>query len=121
MLEKLLMAQKAIRKTEPDLMLINYQELVGIQVTWHRDGFFRYSVADIYNKVYGTDLRQYDFEPNALMEKEILNEVCTSAKDVTAIQELLEIQKSKYIMVNAWGLQNDIETHLEKLIKKGDL
>jgi DNA sulfur modification protein DndC len=121
MLEKLLIAQKAIRKTEPELMLINYQELVGIQVTWHRDGIFNFSVADIYNKVYGTDLHAFDFDSGSTIEKEILQEVCTSAKDIKAIQELLEIQKSRYIMVNAWGLQSDIETHLEKLIKKGEL
>jgi DNA sulfur modification protein DndC len=34
------------------------------------------------------------------------------------INELLEIQKSKTILVNNYGLQNDIETYLEKFLVK---
>ena len=119
MLEKLLQAQKQIREYDPDLMLINYQELVAIQVTWHRDGIFNISVAEIYNKVYDTDLDADDFDTQSTSEKEILNDVCLNSTDAELITELLEIQKTKYIMANNWGLQNDIEAHIEKRIKKG--
>jgi DNA sulfur modification protein DndC len=118
-LEELLKAQKEIRKHEPELMLVNYQELVAIQVIWHRDSHFRYSVAEIYNRVYGTDLDDADFDTNTNLEKEILEDVCSSEDDVQMIMELLEIQKTKYIMTRNWGLQNDIEAHLEKTIKRG--
>jgi DNA sulfur modification protein DndC len=119
MLEVLLKAQKQIREHDAELMLINYQELVAIQVTWHRDGVFNYSVAGIYNKVYGTDLAENDFDTHSILEKEILHEVCLNESDVELITELLEIQKAKYIMASNWGLQNDIEAHLEKRINKG--
>lgn len=116
MLEKLLQAQKEIRKEEPEMMLINFQELVAIQVIWHRDAIFNYSVAAIYNKVYGTDLQEADFD-NEIIDKQILNEVC-NPEDVELINELLLIQKSKIILVNNYGMQNDIEVRLEKFIKK---
>jgi DNA sulfur modification protein DndC len=116
MLEKLLLAQREIRKQEPEMMLINYQELVAIQVTWHRDSNFKYSVAEIYNNVYGTDLQADDFALQKNIESEILSEVCNS-EDYGLINELLELQKSKFILVNNYRM-TDIETHLERFIKK---
>jgi DNA sulfur modification protein DndC len=116
MLETLLLAQKEVRIQEPEMMLINYQELVAIQVTWHRDGIFNYSVASIYNKIYGTDLLENDFTGDNI-EKNILEEVCTK-EDALLINQLLELQKSKFILVNNYGMQNDIESHIEKFLKK---
>jgi len=116
MLEKLLQAQKSVRAQEPDVILINYQELVSIQIIWHRDGIFNYNVASIYNKVYGTDLQSIDFVGDQV-ENEILKEVCEPG-DVSLINELLDLQKSKFLLVNNYGLQNDLETHLDRFIKK---
>jgi DNA sulfur modification protein DndC len=113
MLKLLLEAQKEVQRTETDLVIINYQELVAIQVTWHRDSIFNYSVAEIYNEVYGTDLDRSDFNNQDVFEKEILKEVCENKHDFDLINELLEIQKSRYIMVNNYGLHHDIENHLE--------
>jgi DNA sulfur modification protein DndC len=117
MLELLLKAQKEIRSQNQDMALINYQELVAIQVTWHRDAYFKYSVASIYNKVYGTDLTNNDFTDQTVFEKELLSESCLDKGDFKIINELLEIQKSKIILVNNYGLQSDIENHLERHIK----
>lgn len=116
MLEMLLKAQKEIRLQEPEMMLISYQELIAIQVTWNRDGYFKYKVSEIYNRVYGTDLQDYDFSGNTV-ENDILNEVC-KPDDVQLINELLELQKSKFILVNNYGMQNDIESHIDRFIKK---
>lgn len=118
MLEVLLRAQKEIMEQEPETMLINYQELVAIQVTWHRDSIFNLSVAEIYNKIYKTDLKSADFSDQAIFEKYILNESCKQSGDFQLITELLELQKSKFILVNNYGLQNDIENHLEHYLKK---
>lgn len=115
MLEKLLAAQKLVREEEPEMTLINYQELVAIQVTWHRDAIFNYNVASVYNKVYGTDLNELDFAAD-IFDQQLLNEVCDE-KDIKLIRELLELQKSKFILVNNWGMQNDIETHLERFLQ----
>jgi DNA sulfur modification protein DndC len=118
MLELLLRAQKEIRQQEPELCLINYQELVAIQVIWHRDSIFNLNVAEIYNRVHGTKLRDTDFNDQMIFEKEILRESCKNAKDYDLINELLELQKSRYILVNNWGLQSDIENHIERFVKK---
>ncbi|RKD12476.1 sulfurtransferase [Pelobium manganitolerans] len=117
MLKTLLEAQKEVQQTEPNLVLVNSQELVGIQVTWHRDSLFRFSVADIYNEVYGTDLKAADFEVQDVFEKETLKEVFTDETDFKLINELLEVQKSRYIMVNNYGLQHDLENYIERHTK----
>ena len=117
-LEELLKAQKEVNEQEPDLSLINYQELVAIQVTWFRDNDFHHSVADIYNKVYGTNLSNKDFEDHLIFEKEILKESCAeNPEDYQLINELLELQKAKTIMVKARGLQNDLENRLDQFVK----
>lgn len=117
MLKTLLQAQKEVQKSESELVLINAQELVGIQVTWHRDSLFKFSVANIYNSVYGTDLKAQDFAVQDIFEQEILKEVFTDDIDFNLINELLEVQKSKYILVSNYGLQNDIDNHLERHVK----
>ncbi|KRT17789.1 sulfurtransferase [Pedobacter ginsenosidimutans] len=117
MLKVLLEAQKEVQKTESDLILINSQELVGIQVTWHRDSLFRFSVADIYNEVYGTNLQAQDFEVKDVFEKDTLREVFVDETDYNLINELLEVQQSRYIMVNNYGLQHDLENHLEHYVR----
>lgn len=53
-----------------------------------------------------------------VFEKEILKSVCQDDGDFQLINELLEIQKSKYILVNSHGLQHDIENHLETYTRK---
>jgi DNA sulfur modification protein DndC len=118
MLRLLLKAQKEIQHTEQGLVIINYQELVAIQVLWHRDSIFNYSVADIYNEVNGTDLDKADFNNQEIFEKEILKAVCADDQDFQLINELLELQKSKYILVNNYGLQHDIENHIETHTRK---
>jgi len=118
-LESLLKAQKEVNKTEPEIGLINYQELVAIQVTWYRDNHFQHSVADIYNKVYGTRLNDNDFKDHLIFEKEILKETCAeNPDDFELINELLQLQKAKTIMVKARGLQNDLENRLDQFIKE---
>jgi DNA sulfur modification protein DndC len=117
MLRVLLEAQKEVQRSEPELVLINAQELVGIQVTWHRDSLFRFSVADIYNAVNGTDLDAKDFDVQDVFEKEILKEVFNDEADFELINEMLEVQRSKYILVSKYGLQNDLENHIDRHVK----
>lgn len=117
-LESLLRAQKEVNEQEPDLSLINYQELVAIQVIWYRDNHFTHSVADIYNKIYGTHLTDHDFKDHFIYEKELLKEACNgNPEDFKLINELLELQKSKTILVKARGLQHDLENRLEQFVK----
>lgn len=112
MLAELLKAQKLVQEEDPNLILINYQELVAIQVTWHRDSIFDYSVADIYNSIYQTQMTTEEFSDDRIFEKDLLRQICANDSDFRLLNELLEIQKSKIILVNKYGIQNDIENHI---------
>ncbi|QHT72092.1 DNA phosphorothioation system sulfurtransferase DndC [Rhodocytophaga rosea] len=118
-LEKLFVAQKEIRKTHPEMSLINYQELVAIQVIWYRDNIFTFKVADIYNKIFGTNITLDSANEKILREKEALKQACNgNQKDFELINELLALQKTKTILMNNRGLQNDLENRLEKFVKE---
>jgi len=117
LLEKLLRAQKEIQDAGEDFTLINYQELVAIQVIWYRDAIFEHNVADIYNKVFGTQFLDKDFNDEFVFEKKMLREICTDhPEDVQLITELLDLQKSKTILMNNYGLTNDMDRRLEKFL-----
>jgi DNA sulfur modification protein DndC len=118
LLEQLLNAQKEIQKTQPDVDLINFQELVAIQVLWYRDNIFNLNVADIYNKVFGFRINLEAYNEKYLMEKNLLKASCSSEKDFDLINELLSLQKSKTILMNNRGLQNDLENKIEHFLKE---
>jgi len=67
-LERIFKAQKKINDQGIDIELITNQELIAIQVTWYRDLFFVYKVADIYIKVFKKDLDMK--QHNKLIKKE---------------------------------------------------
>ncbi|GGE18159.1 DNA phosphorothioation system sulfurtransferase DndC [Sphingobacterium cellulitidis] len=117
-LTALLKAQKEIQAKYPDMMLINYQELVAIQVLWHRDNIFNYKVANIYNSIYGTSISLEGAENEKLLrEKEMLKEACGDNKeDFQLINELLTLQKSRTILMNSRGLQTDLENRLKQFV-----
>ena len=121
-LQQVLEAQKAIDEIDVGYKLINNQELIAIQVLWHRDDIFEYNVSELYRSIFD---KEFSFKDTAnaavLREKELLKEVCDDESDFLLINELLSLQKSKTILVNKWGLQNDldnkIEDHVEERIK----
>ncbi len=117
-LEKLLQAQHEIQKTEPEMTLINYQELVAIQVIWYRDCLFKYKVSEIYNKIYETKFSFEYEDERTKKEKELLKTICAERpKDYTLIADLLTLQKSKTLLMNNRGLQNDLENRIEQFIQ----
>ncbi|WP_285442348.1 DNA phosphorothioation system sulfurtransferase DndC [Candidatus Brocadia sp. AMX2] len=117
-LEKLFLAQKEIQQSQPNMVLISYQELAAIQVTWYRDNIFNYKVADIYNKVFGTNIILNVGDSNLVREKELLKESCKeSPEDFELINDLLALQKTKTILMNNRGLQNVLENRLEQFIR----
>ena len=119
-LEKLLQAQYEIQKSEPDMSLINYQELVAIQVIWYRDSIFNHRVADIFNIIYGTKLSFENENEKSLREKELLKINCTETpKDFILLNDLLTLQKTKTILMNNRGLQNDLENRINQFIQNG--
>ena len=121
-LEMLLKAQKEIQVEQPDINLINYQELVGIQVLWHRDNIFNYNVAEIYSKVFGQNIELETSNDRLIEEKKMLKESCQNDNErFELINELLSLQKSKTILMNNRGLQNDLENRLEQFVKSKHL
>jgi DNA sulfur modification protein DndC len=115
-LKKLLQAQKEIQKTQPNVMLINYQELVAIQVTWYRDNIFNYKVADIYNEIFGTQIELDAGDQNLIREKEMLKESCKNERDFELVNKLLALQKTKTILMNNRGIQSILENQIEQFI-----
>jgi len=117
-LEGLLQAQKEIQEEQPEINLINYQELVAIQVLWYRDNIFNYKVANIYNKVYGTDIKLDAADERIIKEKELLKQACVMHPgDFELINELLALQKTRTILMNSRGLQTDLENRLKQFVE----
>jgi len=108
-LRELLKAQKIIADYEPNFQLISNQELVAIQVLWHRDFIYDQSVPDIYKEVYGDELDLPKNNESIRIEKELLKETCESEEDFELINNLLKAQRNKILLVKKQGLQNDIE------------
>jgi len=119
-LEQLLRAQHEIMQAHGEMAaLISYQELVAIQVIWHRDGIFQHSVADIYNKIFGTVLDLRGADEQMLAEQSMLKEVCSAhPAHADLINELLGLQKTKTILMNKRGLQRTLEMRIEQFAKK---
>jgi DNA sulfur modification protein DndC len=117
-LRRILKAQKEIQKSE-GIELITHQEMVLIQYHWFRDSFFRTKVSQVYNRVFKTQMDMGKQEEKIKQEHELLKKSCKKEpKDVELIQDLLELQKTKTLMIKKRGLQADIETRLDEFIKK---
>ena len=114
-LERLLRAQATIQEQKPDTQLITNQELVTIQVIWHRDFIYDYNVSATYNRVYGQKTEFRNIAENVKKEKLLLKEVCqTNERDYELINDLLKAQRNRILLVNRRGLQKDIENVLEE-------
>lgn len=116
MLRELLETQKEVQKEHSSVRLITSQELIAIQVIWFRDGYFKPTVNDIYNDIYGYNIPNLEI---GLQERLILEKSCTDPQHFQLIQELLALQKSKVLMMRKFGLQNDIDEQLDRFVKKG--
>lgn len=115
LLKELLSMQKGTQNYRSSIDLITSQELIAIQVIWYRDGYFKTTVNDIYNEVYGYDI------PNdkiGLQERLLLEKACTNSAHYSLIQELLALQKNKILLMKKYGLQNDLEARLDTFIKE---
>ena len=116
-LERLLMAEANIRKERPELNLITRQELVTIQLIWHRDHIYEYDVSQVLNKAYGKNMEFEDIGENVHTEKLLLKKACKSyGSDYGLINNLLMAQKNRILLVNRRGLQRDIENILDEYL-----
>lgn len=65
----MLNSQRIIQKENPNIELITNQELVAIQVIWHRDAAyynlkFSKTVSSIYNKIYDKEMEMENMPKN---------------------------------------------------------
>ncbi|KAA6338056.1 hypothetical protein EZS27_013916 [termite gut metagenome] len=119
LLEQTLIAQREIQKENKGIELITNQELIAIQVIWHRDLCFQYRVSGIYNKVYNKELDMKKTDEKIQKEIDLLKSVCEDKpSDFDLIQELLIMQKNKALLNRKRGLKDDMEKVIEKYIKK---
>jgi DNA sulfur modification protein DndC len=118
-LRELLETQLEVQKEKPELTLISNQELIAIQVTWNRDGFFDRHVGQIYKDIYKTDLSTNNMKNLGDTERRLLKEVCTDNPDYyNLIDNLIALQESKTLLVSRYGLHNDVENRIENFVKE---
>jgi putative sulfurtransferase DndC len=115
-LTEILKAQKFIQKDQPKVVLITPQELVAIQVTWFRDNIFEYDIGEIYYKIFGKKLRYLtNIDEGIKKEKDLLLKSCKGNEgDFKLINDLLNLQKSKVLLMNKRGIHKDLERKLEE-------
>ena len=117
LLRELLELQKKVQNERPHINLINNQELIAIQVTWNRDGYFDKRVGDIYRDVYGKELSTNNLKSLDATERRILKEVCGEETNYYhLIDNLITLQETKSLMLSKYGLHNDVEKRIESFV-----
>ena len=97
--------------------MITNQELIAIQVTWNRDGFFDKHVGEIYRDVYKKDLSTNNMKSLGQTEKRILKDVCKDKPEFYhLIDNLIDLQESKTLLISKYGLHNDVEKQIERFV-----
>lgn len=118
-LRQLLEIQFEVQKNHPEVTLITNQELIAIQVTWNRDGFFDKHVGEIYKDVYNKNISTNNMKSLGLTERRIMKEVCEEDPDFfNLIDNLIDLQESKTLLISKYGLHNDVEKQIERFATK---
>lgn len=124
LLEQVLNSQRIIQKENPNIELITNQELVAIQVIWHRDAAyynlkFSKTVSSIYNKIYDKEMEMEKHAEKIQREIDLLKSVCEDEpSDYELINELLTLQRNKALLNRKRGLKDDIERVIEKYLNR---
>lgn len=119
LLNEVLTAQYSVQKHKPEVELITNQELVAIQVIWHRELYFKYQVSEIYNNIYNKGIDMKVKDEKIQKEIDLLKTVCNDeSSDFELIQELLIMQKNKALLNRKRGLKDDMERVIEKYINQ---
>nr|WP_315155665.1 DNA phosphorothioation system sulfurtransferase DndC [uncultured Flavobacterium sp.] len=116
-LKDLLTVQMEIQKERPHITLINNQELIAIQVTWNRDGFFDFTVGDLYKKIYNKEMSTNNIKSLDDTKRRIVKEVCSEEPNYYhLIDNLIALQETKTLMITKYGLHNDVEKRIESFV-----
>jgi DNA sulfur modification protein DndC len=118
LLKRLLEAQKQIQEHDSSILLISNQELVAIQVIWYRDNIFRYSVAELYNKIYLKEIDMSKVNNNLQKEMDLLRKSCeNNENDFNLIGDLLRVQQTKNLLSRKRGLLMDLNNAIDAYMK----
>ncbi|PHK25145.1 sulfurtransferase, partial [Nostoc linckia z15] len=118
-LKDLLTVQKEIQNERPFITLINNQELIAIQVLWNRDGFFDFTVGDLYKKVYNKEISTNNIKTLDDTERRIVREACKDdISYYSLIDNLISLQETKTLMISKYGLHNDVEKRIESFVNE---
>lgn len=121
-LKDLLLVQKDIQVERPHITLINNQELIAIQVTWNRDGYFDHTVGDLYKEIYNKEISTNNIKSLDDTERRILREVCLEEPGYYhLIDNLISLQETKTLMITKYGLHNDVEKRIESFVNENGL
>lgn len=121
-LKDLLLVQKEIQKDRPHITLINNQELIAIQVTWNRDGYFDHTVGDLYKEIYNKEISTNNIKSLDDTERRILRDVCEEDSSYYhLIDNLIALQETKTLMISKYGLHNDVEKRIESFVNENRL
>jgi len=116
-LKDLLTVQKEIQDEKPHITLINNQELIAIQVIWNRDGYFDYTVGDLYKRIYNKEISTSNMKALDDTERRIVKEICKEEPGYyQLIDNLISLQETKTLLISKYGLHNDIENRIEKFV-----
>lgn len=115
LLKDLLMIQKELFQDRIGVELITHKELVAIQIEWFKDGFFDIKVSDIYNRVFNKGIDMSCHQEKIRKEEELLKKACSeNPEDFEIINDLLDLIKSQSLKNSRRGLQDNLETAIEK-------
>ena len=121
-LKDLLLVQKEVQQERPHITLINNQELIAIQVTWNRDGYFDHTVGDLYKEVFNKEISTNNIKTLDDTERRILREVCEEEPGYYhLIDNLIALQETKTLMISKYGLHNDVEKRIESFVNENGL
>ncbi len=116
-LKDLLTVQMEIQKERPHITLINNQELIAIQVTWNRDGYFDHTVGNLYKEIYNKEMSTNNIKSLDDTERRIVKEVCSEEPNYYhLIDNLIALQETKTLMITKYGLHNDVEKRIESFV-----
>lgn len=121
-LKDLLQVQKEVQAERPHITLINNQELIAIQVTWNRDGYFEHTVGDLYREIYNKEISTSNIKSLDDTERRIVKDVCNEEPQYYhLIDNLIALQETKTLMISKYGLHNDVEKRIEKFVNENAL
>ncbi len=121
-LEELLTIQEQIY---PNIQthLISIQELSAIQVQWHYDGKFQYSVAEIYQRITGRSLMLSEYSSLERRKEEFaMLESISEENDVQAdhIKELLELERGHLAFLRRGTIFASMEQKIKRFVKENE-